>query len=58
MVVFYSQDTLSEEPNDEDVVLIKEETSGEEAMNGTDTTDNNLLLNEDGKRGNIPDTRN
>lgn len=42
------EDTLSEEPNDEDVVLIKEETSGEEAMNGTDATDNNLLLNEDG----------
>ena len=48
---------MSEEPNDEDVVLIKEETSGEEVMNGTDATDN-LLLNEDGKRGNIPDTRN
>lgn len=58
-MVFYTQDTSSaaaEEPTDEDVVLIKEETSGEE-VNGTDMTDE-LLLNEDGKRGNIPDNRN
>ncbi|XP_044075729.1 zinc finger and SCAN domain-containing protein 2 [Siniperca chuatsi] len=41
-----SPSVAAEEPNDQDVVLIKEETAKEE-VNGSDATDE-LLLNEDG----------
>lgn len=43
---------MTEEPNDQDVVLIKEETAKEE-VNGNDAKDE-LLLNEDGERRNAP----
>ncbi len=54
-VVFSFQDSsrvAAEEPNDQDVVLIKEETAKEE-LNGHEAAAE-LLLNEDGKRGNTP----
>lgn len=53
MIVWCSQECsteAAEEPNDQDVVLIKEETAKEE-VNGKEAAEE-LLLNEDGKRGN------
>ncbi len=53
IVALCSQETSTEaadEPNDQDVVLIKEETAKEE-VNSKEAADE-LLLNEDGKRGN------
>ncbi len=51
--MFYSQESSSAaavEPNDHDVVLIKEETAKEE-VNDQDATDK-LLFTEDGRRSN------
>lgn len=52
-LVFCSQDAVSapaQKPNDQDVVLIKEETAKEEVTNNA--APDELLLNDDGKREN------